>query len=784
MATYANIGVIGNSGTPPDVWGHNACWPEGLARDSSDNIYEVRGFDEPHHDIAVRSPSTGLITWTTEQVQGDLMIAIAVEPDGSWAYTAGFSLDYGTTPPRQQTYIYRINLALGMDRNARRTDFTTAGHHIQTYAYGDIAGEPISGGPLHSIQIAGSSIWVSDSYGNRLIKYDKVSGVQQQVITSIPGARGLVIDASGNLWVGCNTTQVRCYSSTGTLLNTSTLSTATSTIIALSYVGTTMAVAFLRDGVHTYTISGSTLTTKLSSYGQAFRPGDKDNDRVRELSNMVMLSDGSIIISDRMGYYGRVQKVGGWVQYGLEFTASMSFAPERPDLWISSDRQCYTVGTDASWTFAGNGQTEIFPQSNTEPAYMGHYQSTHMGIPRLLKLGSNYFFYYPAGYEIGSLGIYRVIDNAGRGPSLQLCSIIGTGQPSPTGQNMVPFWMDENKYTWTWNDPVGDGVVRPADVTSIFKPGDPDITMSWWSTCYTVDEEGTVWARDAMHGRECIVKFPLTGLNGIGNPIYNFAGKTQVFNYTDGQALVGSTAHFEFQTPYRADGDVYALCKSFDPAFPDNPAGHAGGNCIVCFSPTGTPKWGKVLPFWGMGFCVINDGGGFLVGSNDPPTKNNTIFHYDVDGNQLKKIFPDSLYGDNITRWFGGFDSRMSVNCQRDPRDGKVKIFAADNMSQRIIVHSIDDGSQPQPPDENMTVNLEWDAPNPSPESYAVYKHNGEPGKVGTSTSTTTSVQGNYGDRFSVRSVGPGGESKDSNIVTVEAAAPVAPTNLRIQSIT
>src|SRR4029077_16779477 len=132
------------------------------------------------------------------------------------------------------------------------------------------------------------------------------------------------------------------------------------------------------------------------------------------------------------------------------------------------------------------------------------------------------------------------------------------------------------------------------------------------------------------------------------------------------------------QVAVRADGDVYALCKCEEPTWPQNPGGWMGGNNVVCFSPTGTPRWGKVLPFWAVGIAAIDNNGGFLVGSNDPPTKNNTLYHYDKDGNQLNKMFPAPLYWATITRWFGGLESKMSVNCQRDPRDGEVKVFAAD----------------------------------------------------------------------------------------------------------
>lgn len=773
---YASIASIGNTGTPPDIWGHNACWPEGLARDSSNNIYEVRGFDEPHHDIARRSITTGAVLFTTDQVVNDFMLTgIAVEQDASWAYMVGFFPDYGSSPPRSKTCVYRINMAPGLDRFQRRSPFTTAGDHIETYSIGDIPTTGADQNPLHSISIAGNSLWVTDSYGNRLIKYDKVSGVQQQVITGIPGARGLAIDASGNLWVGCNNNQVRSYNAAGTLINTSTLSTGTSFIVALSCVGTTMAVAWRRDGIHTYTMASGQLTTKLSSYGQPFRPGDKDPDRVYELCGMVMLSDLSIVFSDRVGYYGRVQKIGAWVQLGLEFTASLCFAKERPDLWISSDRQAYTVNPDGTWTFAGNCQTE----SLITPTYMGHYQSTHQGIPKMLKLGANYFFYYPAGM---SLGIYRVIDNVGRGPSLQFCSIIGSGQPSPTGEDVQQFWFDANKYTWLWVDPVGDGVVRAGDVTTIYKPGDPEITVWWYSDCYTVDLDGTVWAREAVHGWERIVKIPLDSLNGIGNPVYKLSSKTIIFDQTQAMALVATSARIEFQTAVRADGDVYALVKSYEPSWPQNSGAWMGGNVVVCFTPAGVAKWGKVLPFWAVGITPIDNNGGFLIGTNDAPNTNGSIFHYDKDGNQLQKMFPNSIYGDNITRWFGGLDSKMSLNCMRDPRDGKVKVFAPDNIAQRILLYSIDDSGGVSPPVAQEVI-LSWDAPTQAPFSYAIYKTSGGTStKIGTSTTTVFRASVNAGDQLSVRSVSSSGvESSDSIKVTVSDPSQ-PPVNLRVRA--
>ena len=122
---------------------------------------------------------------------------------------------------------------------------------------------------------------------------------------------------------------------------------------------------------------------------------------------MVMLPNSEIVFSDRMGNNGRIQKIGVWQHLALEFTSNICFAKEKPERWISSARQVYNVPLDGSWTLVGNGQTESFSEKN----YFGNFTSTDLGPPKLLKLGGNYFFYYPAGT---SVGIYRVIDQPGR----------------------------------------------------------------------------------------------------------------------------------------------------------------------------------------------------------------------------------------------------------------------------------------------------------------------------------------------------------------------------------
>ena len=677
MATYTNPFVIGNTGQPPDRLGHNACWPEGLARDNSNRIYEVRGWDEAHDDIVRRDPANGNIVWNSLQINpGHNLESICVEPDGSWAYGGGSSENGG----QYRASVFRFNLADGIPPEQRRVAFTTAGERIEVYAYGQIPAG-VDQTPLNSIAVYGGSIYVTDSYGGRVLKYDKVTGVLQSQITGLPGACGLTISPSGVIWVGHDGDKVSAYEGT-TLRGTTDLNG--DQVYSLSLLNDVMAVAFPTAGIHTRRIAGFALTDSLSTYGLPWRAGDGAPDRVREIHGMVMLGNGEIVFSDRAGFNGRIQKIGTdnnskWQHLALEFTSNISFAPQQPNVWVSSGRQIYNVLLDGSWTYIGNGQTESF----TDKDYFGHFVSTDTGPPRLLKLGGSYFFYYPVGTGIG---IYRLVNQADRGPKLQIASAVSGAQPSPYGDKLEPTWQPQNLYLWQWQDKVGDGVIRSEDTEILFQPGSPG--SHWAIDAVTVDDVGTLWVRD---GNNKVTKIALDSLNPLGNPIYKAENRQVIFTEQNAKDALGVSDGIAFQMCVRADGDVYLLCSVNNPAYPPQDEEWMAGNAIIAFAPNGTARWGKILPFSSVGIAAVSLGGGLCIGSNKSPAPG-TIYHYDKDGNQLKQLRPDIRFGENDPRIpSGGLDSRMSLACQRDPRDGQVKVFATDNLNQRIIVYSIND---------------------------------------------------------------------------------------------
>ena len=90
-AQYNNIGVIGNTGVPPVTSGHVPFFIEGVAVDAQGSVYTVHDWDEPHFDVIRWSAVDGKSEMNTgHPVSEAALKAIAVEPDGSFAYVTGY----------------------------------------------------------------------------------------------------------------------------------------------------------------------------------------------------------------------------------------------------------------------------------------------------------------------------------------------------------------------------------------------------------------------------------------------------------------------------------------------------------------------------------------------------------------------------------------------------------------------------------------------------------------------------------------------------------------------
>lgn len=742
-ATYTNIGVLGNSGTPSTSTGHIPFYTEGVTVDSSNNFYTVHGWNEPGHDVKKWSGTDGTAIMNSGHCVSECLLdAIAVEPNGTYAYVTGTG---GSHDDRTQTRarIFRINLDPYLVWDQRVTNWTQEGRSINVYngttgypsagypstgadypAGATTADKTIMRSPLRGIALLGNSIYVTDAIVGRVLKYDKVSGNHQQTINGIPVAATIAITPDGNtIWVGHSHTKISAYNASGSLLATPV--TNLTEVRSISLVGNTMIVADTPGVIRKYTVNGTSLTL-ASSFGQIQRAGDWTADRMYEIHGAAQDSNGNIIVLDRVGKGGRIQKLNSsytqlWDQLSLEFSSSMTFVKENPNTFISSTRSVYdAVRSDGSWYYLGRGHPE------NDHQYFGEYESTHFGIPQALRLGGNDFFYFPAG---DSIAVYRIMSAVSPcGPTLKLASVLGGSKPGPDGVHREDTSIQANKYLWSWNDTQGDGVINYTPRTDPGMAGEvnlvgignyPDPYWQWVRNAFEVDDLGWIWFasnnRDHIPAAsypfegKAIYTIPLQGLNSQGNPIYSWSDAVKVMDETTGVNAMGG-ASCEYKMVGRShDGLVYALAHSNKSGLPQDGAVWMAGNVLLAFQETtptfpammGAPKWYVPLPRAAVGMVPIRGGNGGVFTGMDVDRA--IIGHYNKDGLLIGSMKSAPQYGigygepgyklsdGNLPS--GRFDAYMAINCQRNPADGKIDVFGEDNWNQRVIWYRVDDSN-------------------------------------------------------------------------------------------
>jgi hypothetical protein len=735
-STYTNLSTIGNTGLPPYTAGHVPFFLEGVALDSAGNAYTVNGWDEPHFDVIKWSPSDGQAIMNTGHcVPEALLKAIAVEPDGSYAYVTSAS----DSDDRSKAFfsIYRINMAPGLDVSERTVNFTQQGRCIKVYdgtnpgypnsgppnypAWATAADKEVMKEPLVSIAVQAGSIYVTDALGGRILRYDKVSGNHQQTISGLPVACGLAIAPDGKIWVGNEHTKVSVYNAAGSRLATpiSNLTEVRSLSIQTVARAPTLCVAD-RDGrIRKYRIGANgTSVSQLSTFGLAQRPGDWASARMLLVNGMAMDSSGNIVVLDHMGDGSRMQKLNAqyaqlWDQMSLEFSSSLAYSRANPNVAFSSYRQAYQLDrATGNWTHLGVAKTD------SPGRYFGNFDSSHAGPPHVVRLGANDFFYFPAG---DSLAIYRVVPGAsGLGPTLKLASVLGGSSPGPDGL------VGTGRYLWDWHDTQGDGQIQytpastpgPAGEVNLVAVGSsPDPNWKWTRDSYEVDDSGRVWIASNQRAYVPNTTFPWEGtalyatpaptLNSRGNPIYNWNAAVKVTDDLTGRNALGLTAGESFSWKMVGQsiggsnvGTVYGLAWSDKPGLPQDGLAWMGGNVLFGFEqsdPTSlsfiaTPSFCVPLPKKSVGMRPIPGGaGGVLVGI-DP--EHGTVGHYTKEGLLIGSMNTAFKFRDmKMEPWVvGRLDSYLAVNCNRAP-DGLFDVFVEDNLNQRVVWYRVDDSN-------------------------------------------------------------------------------------------
>ena len=261
---YENIGTIGNTGQPPTTSGHVPVYLAGVAVDSTNGVYTVQDWDEPHFSVIKWSANDGRAEFNTDNVVNEALLrVITVEPDGSYAYVTGY--EDLSDRAKAKFSIWRLKLAPGKG-NSKVEDFSKAGRKIRVYdgnaqfpENASVEDREVMNIPLRSLAILGSTLYATDALKGRVLLYDKESGELKKEFP-VPLACGIALDPNGRIWVGHEHEKVSVLSADGKVLATPI--TDLKDVWALALRGDKLYVADREQGqVRIYQVKGNDVVT-------------------------------------------------------------------------------------------------------------------------------------------------------------------------------------------------------------------------------------------------------------------------------------------------------------------------------------------------------------------------------------------------------------------------------------------------------------------------------------------------------------------------------------------
>ncbi len=680
---YTQRGIIGNTGTPSNTFGHVPINFEAVAVDRDGFIYTVHDWDEPHNDVIRWNPATGAVASHSGHPIGDLMKAVAV--DDAYAYVSLYS----NLDDRAKAKFYLARLRIDKTPGAAGwavTPFTKAGRFLMVYDDGAAYPDGVSDAdrglmrvPLLSLAVHGQTLYAVDALAGLVRMYDKTTGEATGHI-AVPLPQAVAVAPDGRVWVGHAHHRVSVFTADGKAVGTPITDLTEVNALAFGPDGALYVADQGAGQVKVYAVAGAAVTPRRT-LGTPALPGDRAADHFFHLHGLAVDGQGNVITAQNEYFFngGRLAKFAAdgtvqWEQYGLEFQSNGTYGANDPDTFISVMDHAYRLNrATGSAAYLGQGYTGT------------GYHGGPSGTPRVCRLGAHDFYYFPSG---DGVQVYRIDPNpAGGSPLLTFVSILGRAQPLPTGVMAEAVWKGENYYLWSWHDARGDHTVHPEDVSLWAKPEDK--RPLWQYGPLTVDADKNIWMPSYDRGgntpeQNSVWMVPLAGLDAQGNPMYEW--KNVVCVVPRGSLLWDTGVKM---VQHDADGYTYLYGATKRKDAPQNGGVWMGGNTLACFDGP-ERRWQILLPDICVGMDVIpgNQGGCILGG--DP--FHGGLHHYTRDGLLIGKVGPDpKLMGAPPNNPSGLLDFFGAVVVKRNPRDGILDVFAEDDYNLRIAWYRIDD---------------------------------------------------------------------------------------------
>jgi hypothetical protein len=130
--------------------------------------------------------------------------------------------------------------------------------------------------------------------------------------------------------------------------------------------------------------------------------------------------------------------------------------------------------------------------------------------------------------------------------------------------------------------------------------------------------------------------------------------------------------------------DLYAFGRSdLFPPHPGSGPAWMGGWALAKFDSTGRRRWATRLAQHCTGMDYVPGDGGVVLGYFAEAV----LYHYNRDGLLVGSARPGKAAG-GVSGWL---DNTSSIACNRDPRDGKIDVFAEEDYAHRILWYRLDD---------------------------------------------------------------------------------------------
>lgn len=666
-ASYRNVGIMGNTGSPANEMQHIQHGVASVAVDAKGNIYTANGWEEAGHDFKVMDPTGKTIFHARYQIRNGnpngAPYSIAVDDGYIYCGMGGWASEQWKS--KQQ--IQRFTIANGTLE--KFTGLTENEGHIQLYEWPEKQvpeGTPevdaaMMRAPIRSLAINGDTIYSADALGGKIWKFNKVTGV---TLGSFPVAlpHAVVFDSKGRLWIGHEHKNVSIYSANGEKLAT-----------PISDIGEIRALAFAPDGklyvadgkaaqVKIYDVNDTTV--KLArTFGEPAKPGDYAADHFYNLTGVAVDGGGNIVITQTVPTGGaRIARFAPdgtclWEQMALVFCDVGKYSPRNPDEFITHrlHRLAMTDKETGQWAYRGT-------ILDGEAKYI-EWQHGVLGMP---KLGGNEFIIQCYG---DGVQVYRFYDKV-----LKLVTMVGGRNPRPDGtyDDKVPTDKRQPLGQWTWTDSNGNNKVEDDEVIWFKQPGKGQYAVFGINS----DEKGNLIYCE--HNTGAIWELPISGLDAKGNPVYDWRLAHQIT-----QRDTSPVKFFPLMALRAEDGTIYSFGRSEGWAQPKNMGAWMGGWALVRYDSLGKMIWAAKLPEVCVGMDLIPGGKGVMLGWYEKAV----IYHYTEDGLLIGSMKPGDAAG-NTTGWM---DNTSAVAVARDPRDNKLDVFGEDSWLNRLIWYRVDD---------------------------------------------------------------------------------------------